>query len=244
MDIEKIYNDCLKWIQNYVGTKKVIIGISGGTDSSVAAALCCKALGKENVIGVLMPNGDQHDIDYSKKLINHLGIKNYTINIDTIVNSMTNAIDTAANISSNKNYCYKTNTPARIRMTILYGFAALEGALVVNTCNRSENYIGYSTKYGDHAGDFSPLWNLTKFEIRLIGKILNLPDELIYKIPEDGMSGKSDEENFGFTYEELDAYLLWGVIPKSNEVFGKIERMHKQSLHKMLPMPAYEKEEK
>lgn len=244
--IETIHEETVMWIKNFFnGTnRKAIIGISGGTDSSVAAALCVEALGKENVIGIKMPQGTQHDIWYSDQLIKHLDIESHEINILDIYDQFDSSLCEALNYINPEDYpVHKTNTPARIRMTLLYSVAAIVGGFVVNTCNRSENYIGYSTKFGDHAGDFSPLWNLTKTEIKMLGHLIGLPTELVEKPPEDGLSGKTDEDNIGFSYDTLDKYILFGLPPETDEELRKIESMHNTSRHKMEPMYAYEPEE-
>ena len=138
---------------------------------------------------------------------------------------------------------YYSNTPARIRMTTLYGVAAIIGdARVVNTCNRSEDYVGYSTKFGDSAGDFSPLMTLTVREVKLLGYQLGLPMEFIEKKPEDGLSGKTDEDNLGFTYNTLDDYLLHNIKPEP-AILENIERRHRNNLHKLEPMPHFDVEE-
>ena len=246
---------CIQWIKEYYKDNpdgKAIIGISGGKDSTIAAALCVEALGADRVIGVMMPQGSQSDIDDSKEVCNTLGITPLTINIgltcttlmDWIAGSLTfephkkkyiNAINEVIN-----NPMIKTNLPARIRMTTLYAVAALyPNSRVVNTCNRSEDYVGYSTKYGDAAGDFSPLGNLTVREVLEIGDELGLPSHLVHKTPSDGMCGKSDEDNLGFTYNELDDYIL-GTGEVSDETKAKIEKLHKSSRHKYQPMPMFD----
>lgn len=246
---------CIEWIKDYFKDNpdgKAIIGISGGKDSTVAAALCVEALGADRVIGVMMPNEHQDDLDDSKEVCKLLGVVPLTINIgltcitlmDWIAGSFTfephekeyiNFINEVVN-----NPMIKTNLPARIRMTTLYAVAALyPNSRVVNTCNRSEDYIGYSTKYGDAAGDFSPLGNLTVREVLEIGDELGLPQELVHKAPSDGMCGKTDEENIGFTYEELDNYIL-GTGEVSDKVVNKIVDMHNASRHKFLPIPTFD----
>ncbi len=237
-------NNLIEWIRNYFLENgkncNAIVGISGGCDSSVTAALLVKALGKDRVIGVLMPNGNQHDIDCSYQLINFLGIKYYVINIEDAFNGLTNEIDKKVNVDAKSFDIYKTNTPARIRMTTLYGISGLFNGRVANTCNLSEDYVGYSTKYGDSAGDFAPISNFTKTEVRILGEELGLPSNLIYKIPEDGMSNKSDEEKLGFTYEILDKYIRTGEIDDL-KIKEKIDRMNKANLHKLTLMPSYKK---
>lgn len=241
-EVEKI----VRWIQDYFqenGPKsKAVIGISGGTDSSVCAALLVKALGKDRVIGVLMPCGVQKDIDVSKKLVATLGIEHLVINIKDSVDALNAEVERVINKDPNIVDAYKTNTPARIRMTTLYGISALVGGRVCNTCNLSEDYVGYSTKFGDAAGDFSLLSSFTKTEVREIGRALNLDPLFVEKTPDDGMSGKSDEEKLGFTYATLDRYIRTGEID-DEKIKDKIEYMHRINLHKLLPMPTYKKEE-
>lgn len=240
-------NKVIEWVREYLnsfgGKTKAVIGISGGKDSSVCAAICVKAVGVDRVVGVLMPQGTQRDIDKSYELVNFLGIKHYEINIGQACIDLANEIKEKTSIDPKTNSVYYSNTPSRIRMTVLYGIAALIGdCRVVNTCNRSEDYIGYSTKYGDSAGDFSPLSNLTVREVIEIGEDLGLPESLINKVPEDGLSGKTDEDNLGFKYSELDEYILNGVKPKDLNTLENIEKRHRNNLHKLLPMPSYKPE--
>ena len=237
-ETEKVIN----WIKEYFkenGPNSVaVIGISGGCDSSVCAKLLVEALGKDRVIGVLMPNGFQHDIDISNMLVKLLDIKYYVIDISGSVDKLREEIYNKLEIDPNKYDVYRTNTPARIRMTTLYGISALYNGRVCNTCNLSEDWIGYSTKFGDSAGDFSPISHFTKTEVRQLGRELGLPSVFVDKIPEDGMSGKSDEEKLGFTYEVLDKYIRTGEIDNL-ETKEKIDRLHKMNLHKIEPMKAY-----
>lgn len=206
---------------------------------SVNAALLVKALGKNRVIGVKMPQGNQHDIDVANKVIDYLGIDSYEVNIDEVCKSLYNAIDVGYNFEGSVESIPQiaSNSPARIRMTVLYAIAAREHGRVANTCNKSEDFIGYSTKFGDAAGDFSVLSEYTVSEVRQIGKALGIPNEFIFKAPEDGLSGKTDEDNLGFTYDELDNFLLQGHYP-SYDVYKNIEERHKRNLHKVKPMPS------
>jgi NAD+ synthase len=244
--------DCINWIKDYFKDNpdgKAIIGISGGKDSTIAAALCVEALGADRVIGVMMPNGVQSDINDSIAVIRLLGIEPLKININQayegLIAGMTIGIDegfapldeTFTFIDSNP--MVKTNLPARLRMATLYAVAALyPNSRVVNTCNRSEDYVGYSTKFGDAAGDFSPLGNLTVREVLEVGDELSLPKHLVHKAPSDGMCGKTDEDNLGFTYEQLDDYIL-GTGAVDEEIVEKIERLHKATRHKYSPMPTF-----
>ena len=237
----------IEWIKQYFKDNgkdcNAIIGISGGCDSSVTAGLLVKALGKDRVIGVLMPNGDQYDIDCSYQLVKFLDIKHYVININKPYLELTNEIDTKLKIDSKSYDIYRTNTPSRLRMATLYGISGLFNGRVANTCNLSEDYVGYSTKFGDSAGDFSPISNFTKTEVRELGEELGLPKNLIYKVPEDGMSFKSDEEKLGFTYEVLDKYIRTGEIDDL-KIKEKIDKMHLANLHKIQLMPSYKKDGK
>lgn len=237
----------IEWIKKYFEENgkncKAVVGISGGTDSSVVAALCVAALGRENVIGVLMPKGMQHDIDYSKKLVEFLKIKHYEINVEKPVNDLKELISQQTGVNPDEFDAYKTNQPARIRMAVLYGISAIVGGRVANTCNLSEDFVGYSTKFGDAAGDFSPISDFTKTEVRKLGSELGLSEMFLKKVPEDGMSGKSDEEKLGFSYEVLDEYIRTGNI-SDLRIKEKIDYLHKINLHKILPMPSYKKGEK
>lgn len=213
-----------------------MIGISGGKDSTIAAALCVEALGKESVIGVLMPNGIQYDIQDSYKVVESLGINYHMVNIGDTVFALTDQLEGIIHVSEQT----RVNMPARIRMTTLYAIAQSlpNGGRVVNTCNRSEDFVGYSTKFGDSAGDFSPLANLMVHEVIQIGHELPIPVELVDKTPSDGLCGKTDEDNLGFTYAQLDDYITHGTCGIMS-IDNKIEVMHRQNLHKLQPMPYF-----
>ena len=243
---EKTLN-VINWIKDYYSNNpdgKAIIGISGGKDSTITAALCVEALGADRVIGVLMPQGKQNDIFDSYEVVARLKLQYHVVNIgaacEELYRFLADAVFLCGGMRAVKeNTMITTNTPARLRMTTLYAVAALyPNSRVVNTCNRSEDYIGYSTKYGDAAGDFSPLGNLTVREVLEIGDDLGLPAHLVHKTPDDGMSGQSDEDKIGFTYEELDDWIL-GTGAVSDETLAKIEKMHLSSRHKYEPIPTY-----
>ena len=238
-------DNLVKWIRTQVPEGgKAVLGISGGKDSTIAAALCVRALGAENVVGVMMPNGTQTDIEDSYAVCELLGIPHMVINIAGSVNNLCYAIDCAYDYDKCciNNPMIKTNLPARIRMTTLYAVAALyPNSRVVNTCNASEDYVGYSTKYGDAAGDFSPLGDLTVREILAIGDALGLPYNLVHKAPSDGMCGKTDEDNLGFTYEQLDDFIEGQYDKVPNDVFERIVKLHKATRHKYRPIPTYER---
>ena len=236
---EKVKNECVEWIRQFFEENgkdcNAVVGISGGKDSSIVAALCAEALGKERVIGVLMPCGEQHDIDMAKLLVNTLGIKHYVVNIKDAVDGIINNIPFELQKQS------LINLPPRIRMSTLYAVSQSNNGRVANTCNLSEDWVGYSTRYGDAAGDFSPCSNLTVQEMKQIGRLLGLPDVLVDKVPIDGLCGKTDEDNLGFTYAELDRYIREGVIEDESKK-AKIDRMHKMNEFKLKLMPAFKPE--
>ena len=238
---EKVKNQCVEWIraffeQNGKGCN-AIVGISGGKDSSVAAALCVEALGKDRVIGVLMPQGEQHDIDMAYMLVNHLGIKHFEVNIKDAVDAVISNLPEELDVTP----LTKQNLPARIRMTTLYAVSQSFNGRVCNTCNLSEDWVGYSTRYGDSVGDFSPMSFLTVTEVKEIGRLLGLPDALVDKTPIDGLCGKTDEENLGFTYAELDRYIREGIIEDAVKK-EMIDKRHRQNLFKLELMPAFKPE--
>ena len=233
---EKVKNECVQWIRDFFEENgkdcNAVVGISGGKDSSIVAALCVEALGKDRVIGVLMPCGEQADIDMAKLLVNTLGIKHYIINIKDAVDGITNSIPFELSTQS------KTNLPPRIRMSTLYAVSQSHNGRVANTCNLSEDWVGYSTRYGDSVGDFSPCSNLTVDEMKQIGRLIGLPSELVDKVPTDGLCGQTDEDNLGFTYAELDRYIRTGEIEDA-EKKAKIDRLHRINLFKLQLMPAF-----
>lgn len=238
---EKIKNDCVNWIRDFFEKNgrdcNAVVGISGGKDSSVAAALCVEALGADRVIGVLMPCGEQHDIDCAHKLVDHLGIKHYVVNVKDAVEGIKNSLPAELQVTAQT----ITNIPPRVRMTTLYAVSQSCNGRVVNTCNLSEDWVGYSTRYGDSVGDFSPLSRLTVQEVKEIGHLLGLPSDLVEKTPIDGLCGKTDEDNLGFTYAELDRYIRTGEI---DDLAKKelIDRKHKANLFKLELMPCFEPE--
>ena len=236
-DAKAVKDACVQWIRDFFEENgkgcNAVVGISGGKDSSVAAALCVEALGKDRVIGVLMPCGEQADIDCALALVDHLGIERHIVNIKAAVDGIKAAIPFALSKQST------TNLPARIRMATLYAVSQSRNGRVVNTCNLSEDWVGYSTRYGDAAGDFSPLSRLTVTEVKAIGRLLGLPAFLVDKVPIDGLSGKTDEDNLGFTYAALDRYIREGEID-DEETKAKIDRLHRLNLFKLQLMPAFE----
>lgn len=235
---EKVTNDLVEWIRNFFEENgkgcNAVLGISGGKDSSVAAALCVKALGKERVFGVLMPNGTQSDIDVSVALCEFLDIKNVTINIADCFNGLVNEIESKMEFSN----LARVNLPPRLRMSTVYAVSQCVNGRVVNTCNLSEDWVGYSTRYGDSVGDFSPLSNLTVQEVKEIGRYLGLPAMFVDKVPSDGLCGKTDEDNLGFTYAVLDKYIRTGIC-EDEKTKQLIDRKHKANLFKLQLMPSF-----
>ena len=240
-DVEKVTAQCVQWVRDFFAQNgpgcNAVLGISGGKDSSVAAAVCVEALGKDRVIGVLMPNGEQFDIDMSYLLCDHLGIRRYVVNIHDAVEGLKQAIPAELTLSNQS----IVNLPPRIRMATVYAVSQSCNGRVVNTCNLSEDWVGYSTRYGDAAGDFSPLSHLTVQEVKAVGHYLGLPDVLVEKPPIDGLCGKTDEDNLGFTYAVLDRYIRTGEIddPETKE---KIDKKHRQNLFKLQLMPSFDPE--
>ncbi len=238
-DAKKIKNEIVEWIRNWFeGNGKgcnAVVGISGGKDSSVVAALCVEALGADRVIGVLMPNDIQSDIGYAKLLVDHLGIKNYTINIKDSYNAVYNSVSKVIGEVSEQT---SINMAPRVRMTVLYAVSQSMNGRVANTCNLSEDWVGYSTKYGDAAGDFSPISDLTVEEVRLLGIELGLPKELVYKVPSDGLCGRTDEDKLGFTYKTLDTYIRTGVC-EDEKTKERIDYLHRINKFKLEPIAAY-----
>ena len=237
-DAALVKKDCIEWIRKFFEENgpgcNAVVGISGGKDSSIVAALCVEALGKERVIGVLMPNGVQADIDMAQLLVNHLGIKHYEVNVKNAVDGILNSLPKDLAITPQT----VQNIPPRIRMSTLYAVSQSCNGRVCNTCNLSEDWVGYSTRYGDSVGDFSPMSNLTVTEVKQIGHLLGLPAELVEKVPIDGLCGKTDEENLGFTYAELDIYIRTGKI-ENKATKELIDRRHKANLFKLQLMPCF-----
>ena len=235
---KEIDNIC-NWIKSYFqengANSYAVIGMSGGKDSTIAAALLVNALGPDRVYGVIMPQGNMRDEGLAREICDYLNISYRVINIDGIVNSFYSVLGHECN----KNLMITTNLPARVRMSMLYAVAAEIGGRVVNTCNKSEDFVGFSTKYGDLAGDFSVLQNYPVRWVKEIGEALNLPSRWVYKTPDDGMCGASDEEKFGFTYETLDKYIIDGIVP-DYYTYCEIMRRHNANKHKEcinLPKP-------
>ena len=237
--------ECVAWIRDWFEKNgkgcRAVVGISGGKDSSIVAALCVKALGKDRVFGVLMPRGEQFDISCSHQLVSHLGIEHVVVNIKETADAMDKVVSEALGATLTPQSLQ--NIPPRIRMTTLYAVSQSVNGRVANTCNLSEDWVGYSTRYGDSAGDFSPISTFTVTELKQIGRYLGLPIELVDKTPIDGLCGKTDEDNLGFTYAELDRYIREGIEP-APEKKAAIDRKHEINLFKLRYMDCFVYEEK
>ncbi|HBI86084.1 MAG TPA: NAD(+) synthase [Ruminococcus sp.] len=237
-NVDRAIEDCCRWIQDWFAENgdgcQAVLGISGGKDSSVCAAMLVRALGVHRVIGVMMPRGEQSDIADSQLLCKHLGITNCTVNIGEAADAVERAVSAVTPLSNQT----ITNIPPRIRMTTLYAVSQSVNGRVANTCNLSEDWVGYSTRWGDSVGDFAPLAQFTVTEVKAIGRALGLPAQLVDKAPSDGLCGKTDEDNLGFTYAELDRYIREGIEPEP-EIKALIDRKHKLNLFKLKMMPAF-----
>lgn len=217
------------------GGKTAVIGISGGKDSSVTAALSVAAYGRENVVGVLMPDGVQPDIDYSNGLVDVLNIRHYTFNIH---GGTSGILDEMARVGIDASRQTKVNLPSRIRMATLYAIAqSEEGGIVLNTSNLSEDWVGYCTIYGDSAGAFSPIGMYTTEEVIAIGRALGLPERFLIKPPSDGLTGKTDEDNLGFSYHAVNEYVRKGVADPA--IKEQIDHKHRVSRFKFQTIPVY-----
>ncbi len=236
---EKTRDDIVNWIIEYFNKNgkdcNAVIGISGGKDSSIVAALCARALGKDRTIGVLMPNKVQEDIDVAYSLCKFLGIRSYTINIGNMFNALIDELKGEINTVSEST---TINVQPRLRMSVLYAVSQSLNGRVASTSNLSEDYVGYVTRFGDSVGDFAPIAMLTVAEVKAVGKALSLPSIFVDKLPIDGLTNKSDEENLGFSYETLDRFIRTGIC-ENESVKNKIIHLHQSNKFKFEPIPTF-----
>lgn len=230
--LETLKNDLIRWMQERlqaIGAKNVVVGISGGKDSATVAALSVASYGREHVYGVLMPDGAQSDINYAEDLCDFLGIQHEVINISGMTSAFYEALG-ACSFFDEVSRQTRLNLPPRVRMTLLYAVAQSLDAVVVNTSNLSEDWVGYATLYGDTAGAFSPLAMLTTDEVIQLGRALGLEERFVVKPPSDGLTGKTDEDVLGFSYETLNTYIRTGEV--TEKLREKIDQMHRASRFK------------
>ena len=220
------------------GFERVAIGISGGKDSTVCAAICARALGKENVFGVMMPDGEQKDIADSRRVCEALGIRRRTVNIGAMHAALRDATDQNGPAAGEGEFAVPysresdINVGPRLRMTTLRYIAQALGARVVGTGNLSEATVGYCTKDGDTSCDFALLGALTSVEVVQVGLTMEeLPRELVVKTPTDGLSGKSDEEKLGLRYADIHAWIRLGTCGDAG-TDERIARKERANLHK------------
>jgi NAD+ synthase len=243
MDALKLKDGCVDWIRGWFEKNgprcSAVLGMSGGKDSTVAAALCAEALGPERVVGVAMPAEGQ-GLNGADAICAHIGIRYLCLPIAGLAAEA----EALARYMPEGVFSDQTrqNIPPRLRMTLLYAVAQSVNGMVANTCNLSEDYIGYATLFGDAAGSFAPLGGLCVREVRAIGHALGLPAAWVDKVPDDGLPCSApDEEKFGFTYDTLDRYIREAVC-EDDAVRAKIDGMHRRNLFKteILHIPAYQ----
>lgn len=236
-DVKKIIDFIKDYFQKNSWAKGAVIGMSGGKDSLIVAKLCVEALGKDRVLGVIMPNGQMTDLSDAIDSCKLLGID---YNIVDISKSYNEILSSAKTVLDDKhiplNSVTSINIAPRVRTATLYAIGASMDYLVANTSNLSEAMVGYTTKWGDNVGDFGVIANFTKSEVCEIGLLLGLPERLVHKVPSDGLSGKSDEEKLGFAYKNLDEFIRQGKLSFDHD---KILRMHKNSEHKRIGVIKY-----
>ena len=250
-DAKKETEKIIKFIRDYYKKNNLggaVLGISGGKDSGVVAGLLVEALGSENVVGLTLPcHSKEEDKNLAKKVSEHYGFKLYNIDLTNVYDAFKDQIKNIGDFSEEETKNSDINIKPRLRMASCYYMSALLSAinnktyLVAGTSNKCELFVGYFTKGGDSVHDIAPIADLTVEEVIKVGEVVNVPKEVLYKTPDDGLSNQSDEEKLGVTYKSIADYI---VDPNSvNEVDReKIKRLHNSSLHKF-NIPTYRKKE-
>lgn len=242
-NVEKVTNEIINFIRKYYkenNLKGAVIGISGGKDSGVVAALFVKTLGRENVTGIWMPcHSKEEDYENAKLVANHYGFELKEFDLTNIYDEYVNQVKENNLVNDNNLEDANINIKPRLRMSTLYYYAAMLSSLnkgvyiVPGTSNKCELHVGYFTKGGDNVSDINVLADLTVDEVIQIGEYLGVPDKVIHKVPDDGLSGKSDEEKLGVKYSEIAEVINNPENPNvSKEAHEKIKKLHKQNLHK------------
>ncbi|MBQ1385360.1 MAG: NAD(+) synthase [Erysipelotrichales bacterium] len=244
-DAKKTKDGIVRFIRDYYEKnhlKGVVLGVSGGKDSAVVSALFCEALGPENVVGLTLPcHSKPVDADGAKLVADHFGFELLNIDLTETFDSFLKQIEIMGDFSDEERKNSDINLKPRLRMSACYYMAALLSAtrggtyLVPTNGNACERFVGYYTKGGDNVGDISPIGELTVDEVIAVGEVLGVPEKVLYRAPDDGLSGMTDEQKMGVTYKDI-AKVIHGedVDP---EAYERIMRMHNGSRHKtVLPM--------
>ncbi|HHU08099.1 MAG TPA: NAD(+) synthase [Clostridiaceae bacterium] len=243
--IAEVVPDIVQWCRDQLSTSggdQAVIGLSGGKDSTVVAALMAEAIGKEQVFGLILPDQGQNDLDTAIEIARELEINYQVLDISPITSAIRLQVAKAieSGLIAEESEQTRLNLPPRVRMTVLYAVSqSILGSRVVNTSNLSEDWVGYVTLYGDSAGAFAPLGMLTSAEVIALGEALGVSERFLKIPPADGLTGKTDEDVFGFSYEQLDKYIRTGEITDKN-AREKIDRMHRLSRFKFQAMPMFQ----
>ncbi len=237
--LSSILDEMIVWTRDRmhdIGSDLAVVGISGGKDSTVVAALAARAMGKENVLGVTMPRGVQKDLDVAQAVAASLGIRHHVVPIGDVADALARDVTKAVGDFSRQ---AALNLPPRLRMAALYAVAQTVGGVVWNTSNLSEDWVGYATIYGDTSGAFSPLATLTTDEVVQLGRFMEVEERFLVIPPADGLTGHTDEEVLGFTYDTLNTYIRTGECPQK-EIKEKIDRLHRISRFKFQTIPMFQ----
>ncbi|HPF20589.1 MAG TPA: NAD(+) synthase [Syntrophomonas sp.] len=234
MNTEAVSDYLVNWLREKVqaaGCRGLILGISGGIDSAVAAALAKQAF-PDDCLGLLMPcESSAEDLQDGLLLVESLDMHYHIINLEEAYRALLKELAHAIDLPEDSGRLVRANVKPRLRMTSLYYMAQAHQYLVMGTSNKSEITVGYATKYGDNGVDLQVLGDLRKEQVYALARYLNIPEQLITKAPSAGLwGGQTDEGEMGFTYRELDEYIRTGA--GATELVGKIQTMYERSAHK------------